>query len=251
MADGQTNTPQPTPQGGSDEGGKEKLFFGKYKSLEDAEVALKESERRMHEATQQAAQWKEIAERAPTAQSTDSGYGQGGGYRSGYVVPAETSNPDQAAQVLARFYQDPIGVLTEVQETAAAKAAQKLQRQQAEENDKRARIQNWLAQNQDLAKHGDLLDAHVRQTDGRLAVETRLNLAAEKVRDRLKELRGEPREANPDPQSYIPGPSGSREGAPAGGPAPVAGPADQESQLAAYAAQRNTGRIKIPGRNGR
>ena len=249
MAD-QQNTADPKSQGAGGEGDKEKLFFGKYRTLEDAEAGFKESERRMHEATQQAAQWKEIAERAPTAPA-EGGYGQGGGYRSGYVVPAETSNPDQAAQVLARFYQDPIGVLTEVQETAAQKAAEKLRRQQAEENDKRARIQNWLAQNQDLAKHGDLLDAHVRQTDGRLAVETRLNLAAEKVRDRLKELRGEPREANPNPQDYIPGPSGSREGAPAGGPAPATGPADQESQLAAYAAQRNTGRIKVPGRHGR
>ena len=249
MAD-QQNTPNPTPQGGDGDSGKEKLFFGKYKTLEDAEVAFKEGERRMHEATQQAAQWKEIAERAPVAPAEGS-YGQGGSYRTGYAPVPEASTPDQAAQVLARFYQDPIGVLTEVQETAAQKAADKLRRQQAEENDKRGRIQNWLAQNPDLAKHGDLLDAHVRQTDGRLAVETRLNLAAEKVRDRLKELRGEPREANPNPQDYIPGPSGSREGAPAGGPAPVAGPADQESQLAAYAAQRNTGRIKVPGRHGR
>lgn len=250
MAD-QQNTPNPTPQGGDGDGGKEKLFFGKYRTLEDAEVAFKEGERRMHEATQQAAQWKEIAERVPAAQSSDQGYGQGGSYRTGYAPVESTANPDQAAQVLARFYQDPMGVLNEVQETAAQKAAAKIQRQQAEENDKRARIQAWLAQNQDLAKHGDLLDAHVRQTDGRLAVETRLNLAAEKVRDRLKELRGEPREANPNPQDYIPGPSGSREGAPAGGPAPVSGPADQESQLAAYAAQRNTGRIKTPGRHGR
>jgi hypothetical protein len=142
-------------------------------------------------------------------------------------------------------------VLREVSQTAAQEAEARIRRQQTEEANNRTRVQSWIQKNPDLAQHGDILDFYVRQTDGRLAIESRLDAAAKRARERLIELRGKPQEANPGPQDYIPGPSGNREGAPQGNPQSVQSPVDAESQLAGYAASRNSTRFKRPGTHGR
>jgi hypothetical protein len=201
----------------------------------------------MHEATQQAAQWKELAEKkAETSLSDEAAYGRG----REYTPLTAVTNADQAAQVLARFYQDPIGVLREVKDTAAQEVEQRLTRKQQEFFNNRDRVQAWLAKNPDLQPHGDLLDYYVRQTDGRLAVESRLDAGGTKVRQRLIELRGEPKEANLDPQGYVPGPSGTRDESGVQAQARFVA-ATAESELAAHAATRNASRIKIPGRHTR
>lgn len=245
MAYEQTDLANSQSQDASKDGDKEKLFFGKYKTIEDAESAYKEGERKMHEATQQAAQWKEIAEKREATLSDETAYGRG----QQYVTPQTDSG--QAAQVLSRFYQDPIGVLREVKDTAAAEAEQRWTKRQREEANNRDRVQAWLAKNPDLAPHGDLLDFYVRQTDGRLAVESRLDAGGSKVRARLVELRGAPGEANPNPEDYIPGPSGRRDGGGHDAPRPVLTTLTAESELAKYAAERNASRMKRPGQHGR
>lgn len=248
MAD-QTQAEQSQSRDSATEGDKKKLFFGKYETLDAAESAFKEGERKMHEATQQAAQWKEIAEKRDQVQS-EGDYGRGNS-GSGYAPIRQDADAGQAAQVLARFYQDPIGVLREVKDTAAQEAEQRFVKRQREEAGNRDRVQSWVAKNPDLAQHGDLLDYHVRQTDGRLAVETRLDAAATKVRAKLVELRGTHTDATLDPASYVPGPSGNRDGS--GGSTSQAAPVTvgAESLLAKYASERNANSKKRPGQHGR
>lgn len=237
---GPENTADPKSQGAADGGDKTKLYAGKYKTPEEMEAAYKELERGYHETRQEVSQLRQTIEtRIP-----EGGYGQGGQYVPAGVRPE--ADPNVASQVLTRFYTDPIGVLKEVKDTAAQEAEARISKRQADAEALKSRVSAWAAKNPDVAQYSDLLDFHVRQTDGRLAPETRLDQAAKVVRQRLVELRGKPGEGNPNPDEYIPGPSGQRtEGG--GGPAPKQEPETGESALAAYAASRNTGRIKRPG----
>lgn len=223
------------------EGDKTKLFFGKYKTLEEAETGFKEQERKMHEATQQAAQWKELAETPRTA-SARGDYGEDGTY-----VPAPQHNQEQATQVLTNFYRDPVGTLRQIKDVAVQEAEDRIVKRQNAEAQNRDKVNTWLERNTDLKPHGDLLGFYVGQTDGRLAIESRLDAAAKRTRERLVELRGTASSAAPNPGDFVPGPSGSREGAPAGSPAPAPTAADGESQLAKYASERNVSRMKRPG----
>lgn len=245
MAD-QTNPANPQSQGAGEAGDKTKLYAGKYKTPEELEAGYKELERGFHDTRQEVSQLRQTIETRIPEPPADRGYGQGGTY----TPVASAADPNLSAQVLSNFYQDPVGTLRSVAEVATQEAEKRILKRQSEEANNKSRVASWLAKNPDLEKHGDLLDFHVRQTDGRLAVESRLDEAAKRVRERLVELRGVAPESTPNPGSYIPGPSGLREGAPAS--QPVVQPAtDGESQLASYAAQRNSGRMKIPGRTGR
>lgn len=246
MALDQTQAENSQSRDSANAGDKVKLYAGKFKTPEELEAGYSELEKGFHATRQEVSQLRQTIEtRIPERSEGD--YGRGSG---GYAPVHPEADQAQAAQVLARFYQDPIGVLREVKDTAAQEAEQRVSRRQREEANNRERVQTWLGKNPDLVTHSDLLDYHVRQTDGRLAVESRLDAAAGKVRERLRELRGTPGSVSPNPTDYIPGPSGMRDGGQA--QAQTAAPAfTAESELASYAASRNTGRMKIPGRHGR
>lgn len=212
------------------DGDKSKLFFGKYKTIEEAEQGYKELERGFHSKSQEASQWKALADRQPAPASN----------------PAPTAPVADAAGELTEFYANPVGWKKKVVSEAKAEILREQQRQNEEYQSTAARVQMWGAKNQDLEKHGKLLKTYLSETDPRLDLETRLDLAANETRKYLNELRGQGRTSNPDPNTMDGAPGSSRESAPAGGNTPP--PAeDGESQLAAYTSERNRRRIKVPG----
>lgn len=220
----------------ANDGDKSKLFFGKYKSIEEAEQGYKELERGFHSKAQEAKQWKEIADRGtyvPTSTPAN--------------APAATP-PADATNELTEFYANPAGWRKKI----VSQTKEELRREQ-EENARQAsetatRINEWGKRNPDLAKHGVLLETYVRRTDPRLSIESRLDQAAEETRAYLNELRGQGRTSQPDPNVADGDPGSSRESAPAGGSGSSAPqPTSDESQLAAYAQERNRSRMKRPG----
>ncbi len=243
MAIDQTNPADPQAQGAGSEGAN-KLYAGKYKTPEELEAGYKEAERMAHEAAQREAEWKRIVESSRSPE-------YGSQTRESYVPmgnPGGTTNPDQAAQVLTRFYSDPQGVLKEVADTAAQQAEQRMLQRQQQEASLRQRVQTWQEKNPDVVAYQELLDFHVRQTDGRLAPETRLDQAASIVRKRIVEIKGKPAGASPNPSEFVPGPSGTHD-EPAGSQKPQAQEpsAGGEAALLSYVSQRSAGRIKRPG----
>jgi hypothetical protein len=235
------NTPNPNPQGGGSEGGKQKLLAGKYKTVEDLEDGYKNLEKGFHETRQEISQLREIVETRLPQQD----YGQGGEY--GRQVADAPVQP-QAAQVLTQFYSDPVGTLRAVKDTTKQEILQEQQRERAMAQ----RVSAWAERNPDVTQYQELMEYWVARTDGRLAPEKRLDEAAKKVRERLVELRGKPREANPNPGDYTPGPSGYRyEGGTGGGTHQDDEPPSAEAALVKHVAERNAGRIKRLGTGGK
>lgn len=233
MADDQTPAGNGSSQPPANDGDKSKLFFGKYKTLEEAEHGYKELERGYHSKATEASNWKAIADRASTAPAPASA--------------APSSSPGDAAGELTEFYANPIGWKKKLVSEAKAEILREQQEQSSQYTETATRIQAWGAKNRDLEKHGKILQAFVRDTDPRLNLETRLDQAAEQARNYLNELRGQGRSSQPDPNTMDGEPVSSRDGAPASStPAPVA-PGSEESQLAAYASERNRSRMKRPG----
>ena len=232
MAQGQ-NEGQHTlnPEGAGDEGGTTKLIFGKYKTEAEAEKAHKELERKFHESNERFARQED---RLSQLEARDEGYGRG----QAYVEPTPVQQQQRdGSQFLTRFYSDPEGTLAEVEERATQKAVQRLTRAQQQQADYANRVARWSAENQEVAKYGDLLTHYVGQTDARLTPERRLDIAAEHVRARVLELKGKPTKQNDDPEQFVDGATSNHEG---GGStaAPATAPA-AESQLKAYTAARN------------
>jgi len=240
MADDQQSTEQPNPQGSGNEGG-EKLFFGKYKSLEEAEKGYRELEQGFHAKAQEASQWREIADRPINVE-----YGRQG--RGDYNIPYQPQpSQDQAAQELTQLYQDPVGWKARVKQEAAQEAAQAAINLVSKQEALKARVEDWRSRNKDLDSYQDLLESHVRRTDGRLAPETRLDIAAGEVRKRLVELRGSgQRVVDQRPEDYIDGPSGQRDGGEYQ-PTQSRQPDSAEAELAKFVNQRNSTKIKRLG----
>lgn len=227
-------TDQQTPIApGADKDGATKLIFGKYKTIEEAEKAHKELERNFHEGRQEYSRLNDRLEVIENSRNQDEGYGRGQRF-----TPQADDQPDKT-RVLTEFYQDPIKVLNEVETRATQRAKAELVREQQQNNDHASRVQAWTQQNQDVVAYPELLTYWVGQTDGRLSIETRLTKAAEKVRQRVIELKGKPTEAEPEPDEIVEGVDAS--GALARKPVKqVAAQSDPESQLASYASQRNS-----------
>ena len=239
MASDQDNTEHSNPQDSGNEGG-EKLFFGKYKSLEEAEKGYKELEQGFHAKSQEASQWREIADRPVV----NDGYGR---QDRGSYVPYQQPSQDQATQELTQLYQDPVGWKARVKDEAAQEAAKRALDLVGRQEALKARVEDWRSRNKDLDTYQDLLESQVRKTDGRLAPETRLDLAAGEVRRRLAELRRSGQgSVETKPEDYVDGPSGQRDGGEYR-PSPRQQSDSQESELAKFVAQRNSGRIKRPG----
>jgi hypothetical protein len=224
------NTTQHTQQSDAAGDDKRMKLAGKYESAEELEKGYKELERKYHEGNER---YVKLEDRLNQLETRDEGYGRG----QTYVEPVITPKAD-GSQFLTRFYSDPEGTLAEVEERATQKAVQRLTRAQQQQADYANRIARWSAENQEVAKYGDLLTYYVGQTDAKLTPERRLDIAAEHVRARVLELKSKPTKQNDDPEQFVDGATSNHEGGSGGHAAPVATPA-AESQLKAYTAARN------------
>lgn len=228
------NEGQHTPMSeGADEGADKKLIFGKYKSLEEAEKAHKELERKFHEGNEKFSRYEE---RLELLENRDEGYGRGQPHTD--FTPQQPQATD-STRILTEFYSNPNKVIADIEERAVSKAEARILDRQQQHTNHAAVVQAWADKNQDVAKYPELLTYWVGQTDGRLSVETRLNKAAEKVRQRVIELRGKPETGNPEPDDVIEGPDAGGAPTRAAKSAPAKGQPDPESQLASYASSRN------------
>jgi len=234
MADDQKTADSKSQDAGS-EGDKGKLFFGKYKSIEEAEAGHKELERSYHAKAQEASTYKEIVDRVGTTEG-----------RQTYVQPQQ-ADQGQATQELTSFYSNPLKWKEQVKREAVAEATQLISGQVQKNTDLSNRVTAWAGRNTDVSEHQDLLEVYVKRTDARLSPENRLDLAAGEVRKRLATLRGSKvSDTNIDPNTFDGEPGSSRDEA--GQPVrQEVKQASAESELAKYASSRNANRIKRPG----
>jgi len=233
MADEQEGTHTPDSKDAATDSGDKKLIFGKYKTIEEAEKAHKDLERRFHGDNERFSRLEERFELLESSRQADSGH-RDDGYSRGYAT--QDATPDNT-RVLTEFYKDPARVLAEVEERATAKAEQRISQRQQQNNDHASRVSAWTEKNSDVTKYPELLTYWVGQTDGRLSIETRLEKAAKRVRERIIELRGKPETVEPKPDDVVEGVDHSGSTTPAKGARPVV--SDPESQLASYASDRN------------
>jgi hypothetical protein len=227
----QTQTPNPNPQGGENDGGK--LIFGKYKSIEEAEKGYKELERGYHG---DAKAFKDLQD---TVSTLAEAYGQGGQYRT-VADPNPNADPNANSAVLTELYRNPIGVLQTVKEAAKKEVRDEWSREQQVAGRNAGIVSEWASRNQDVIQYGDLLSYHVAQTDARLTPDKRLDQAAEVVRKRLIEIKQGKVSASPAPGDFTDAPGGGdhRDG----GTAPTPGGGNQpdpEAHLKTYVASRN------------
>ena len=231
------HTPDPNPQGGAGDGGdKTKLYAGKFKTIEEMETAHKELERQWHEERQANSSIRqEVGEIRSILES--GGYGQGG--RREDYTPAAT-DPNVNTKVLQELYQNPVGVLQAVKESAKKELREELTRDEQLQRRNAHIVSQWVERNPDVSSYPDLLGFYVQQTDARLTPDKRLDAAAEAVRKRVVELRqGRQPNAGPNPGDHIEPPSGGS----AGGQTPTAPatpqPGDPERELAQFVAKHN------------
>ena len=234
MPEGQNqNQNNPTSQGSGNAGDTQPLIFGKFKSLEEAEKAHKELERKFHEGNERYVQLDSRLQQIESRGSEgDEGYGRG-------QRTAPAADADENTQILTRFYANPKGTLEEIEERATQKAAARIQQQTQRNNDYQVRVSQWAGQNPDVAAYGDLLTFYVGQTDARLTPETRLDQAAEKVRKRVLELKGNPQQQESDPAYFVDGATSAHGSAVARAPQQQQAVASSESELKGYVAGRN------------
>lgn len=232
MATGEGTQNTPNPQGSGDDSGKEKLYAGKFKTVEELEKAHKELERGYHQSNER---FSRLEEKFDTlTERLDEGYGRG---QQTHQPQNDRSDDDTE---LKRLYSNPRQWREEIkrevrdeilkQEDAAAKNTQ--------------RVNKWLERNQDLVAYPEVLTFYVNQGDKRKSIEDQLETAAKFARKRIIEIRGKEADASdPDPEDIIEGPTGER---------PQQGQRSQqqqsqpnaESQLAGYAMNRNRSRSK-------
>lgn len=240
MANEGQNTNQQTSNSQSAGDAGEKLIFGKYKTLEEAEKGYKELEHKYHAGNERFSQFdarlQELETRRHPTEEVDDGYGRG----QQFVIQQPQQQQQQNTEILTRFYADPQGTLQQIEERAVQRAEQRITERQRKAQNYQDRVANWAAQNPDVAAHGDLLSFYVQQTDARLAPETRLDQAAERVRKRVLEFKGS-NQSQQKAEDFVDGAVSGH----AGGGAPqqqqqqVARPEVTESTLKSYVAERN------------
>ena len=233
MADDK-NTDNSKSQDSGSEGDKGKLFFGKYKTIEEAENGYKELERGFHSKAQEASTYKEIVDKIgePVRETQHS---------------QVHDNQNQAAQELTQFYSDPLGWKEKVKREAINEATNVISSQQKQANDLAGRVTAWSSKNADVAEHQDLLEVYVKRTDARLSPENRLDLAAGEVRKRLAALRGsKASNSNIDPNTADSETGSFRQEGSQQHKEQDKQPSG-ETELAAYAQSRNKNRMKRPG----
>lgn len=230
MTDAQNPNPNtPSPQD-SDNAGGEKLIFGKYKTIEEAEKAHKELERHYHEDRTEISRLGEAVEGLVQLE------------QSRTVNPDATpvnQEPNMSARVLTEFYQNPIGVLTNIKDIAKKEIREELTKEQQASQQNAATVSKWASNNPDVVAHGDLLAFYVSQTDAKLSPDKRLDKAAEIVRKRIIELRQGKSLSSPAPGDHVDAPGGSGGEGDRSPNSSNLTPADPEASLKAYVASRN------------
>ena len=121
----------------------EKLIAGKYKTIEEGEAAIKESERRMHEATEDAAKWRRIAQ-----ESLDSSRG--------------STDTDQETQ---NFSEEFLARPKEVLDKWGRRITTGVVSLVTEMLDQRDQVSRFISKNPDIEENPRLFMAHVAQTD--------------------------------------------------------------------------------------
>lgn len=216
---------------GSGDVGADKLIFGKYKSIEEAEKGYKELEKGYHENNQSIKKLSENVEALTAA------YGEGGSYRP---VAEPQVDPNANSQVLTELYRNPIGVLQTVKEAAKRELRDELSRDQQAQNRNAGIVSEWTGRNPDVLPYGDLLSYYVAQTDARLTPDKRLDLAAGSVRKRLIEIKQGKQSAGPAPGDFTEAPGGGEHRNAEYAPNPSGGnQPDPEANLKSYVASRN------------
>ena len=232
MAEANDDQQNPNAQGAGNAGGDDrKLYAGKFKSPEDLEKSYGELEKSFH-ATRQ--EYKSIKDEVSALkeslaqQTTQRGYA---------TVPADT---DANTKVLQAFYENPVGVLREVVNTAKKEWLMEQERQRVTVTREAEIVQDWTKENPDVVQYQDLLSFYVTQADPRASTRDKLNDAAKKVRARVLELRKAPGSSGPKPEDHVEAPAGGNPQA--GGSAPRTQAFDPEAALKAEIARRNAER---------
>ncbi len=231
MADDQKTDNSKSQDSGTD-GDKGKLFFGKYKTIEEAEHGYKELERGFHTKAQEASTYKEIVDRVGTER------------RETYVQPTDQG---QATQELTSFYADPVKWKQQVKQEAIAEATRTISGQVQQTQDLSNRVTAWAGRNPDVSEHQDLLEVYVKRTDARLSPENRLDLAAGEVRKRLAVLRGQKASNTQFDPNVADGDPGSQRSEGNRQQSQQQEPVSGEAELVKYASSRNQSRMKRPG----
>lgn len=225
----------PAPQDGASEGG-EKLYGGKWKTLEEAvDKGYTGLEKGYHDTREElAAVRRLIEERLPER-------GEAYNPSEQYVRRSEPADPEATNRaILSEFYSDPQGfkdrikreTLTELENTR--KQGEQLQ----------GIYNQWAGENPDISQEIPLIDFYVRQQSTSLSPRQRLERAAPLVREHIRRLRAPTPAAAPGPNDHVENPGGGR--APAAPAKPVV--QSQEESLASYLAERNRMRKPVPRR---
>ena len=234
----ETNTDNSKSQDSGGEGDKGKLFFGKYKSIEEAERGFKELERSFHAKAQEASTYKEIVDKI--GPGTDDS-------RQTYT-PQLVADHGDATQELTEFYANPRGWKEKVKKEAAEEIRRTISGETRQANELASRVNVWASHNSDVTEHQDLLEVYVKRTDARLSPENRLDLAAGEVRKRLAALRGtKVSDDKVDPNTMDGDPGSFRDESGNQVQKQQQAPASGEAELASYASNRNKSRMKRPG----
>jgi len=188
VANQNTDSQTSNSQGASEVKG-EKLYAGKYKSVEELEKAYSESEKRFHEGRQERTELNDrldrIEQRISQPREPSEGYGRGQTSQEF----ADTAAPEDTA-LLSAFYNSPRKVLATLEDRAAAKAEQRIAQRQQTTSKAADRVASWSQDNGDVTPYGDLLTHYVGQTPQDWSIERRLDEGAKRVRQRIIEIRG-------------------------------------------------------------
>jgi len=236
MANDHDNTLDPNPQGSDDDGGKEKLYAGKYKTVDELVKGYQEAEKSLHSSRQDTKEeLQELRELIETKLPEASD--QGDGRQSG------GDGVDENTKILGDFYSNPKAF----RESIKQELKQELVNEESRKSSNRQVVEEWSQENPDIAENHDMIEYYVARTDPKLSPRKRLDVAAKKVRERLIVLRGSSNDDDgPNDGDHVEGPSG---GNPPSGKVKSKGKPrieDPESELKKHIAVQNASRKRTP-----
>ncbi len=220
--DGSQNSSE---QGGGDKGSQdERLYAGKYKTVEEMEKGYKEIEKNFHERpTRQ--DFQELKELVETRLNPVEEEYEGGDYR-----PREDG--ESSKETLAEMYRDPDAYFAKREKQMEERMEVKSQKKSSNDT----AINSWLAENSDLNNPTGqaLLGVYASREDSKLSVRKKLDNAAVHVRAQIAELRGKVEgDQNSNAGDHVEGPGGSE-----GERKPLKPQPSIETELAAHVNQR-------------
>lgn len=175
-----------------DKGNKgEGLIFGKYKTMEDAQAAHTEAERKMHEATAEAARYKDSLESVladPAPKPND----QSNKNTDDESVNFETEPDETFAQ---RFMENPKKYLRAVRDQARREGARDAAQYNELYTATREFIGGFLDGNPDIKANPKLFALHLQATNPKEKLGARLDNAAKATRDEIARIKDDVRKA--------------------------------------------------------